>query len=143
MRQACSLFTGLIEITAILDHLAAKAAHGLVLFDRVTFRHHDQRSQSQGARRQCQTLTVIAASGGDDAFDVWVLALEPVHERNAAAHLESTRRCVVFVLDPHRATQPLGQQGPSVLGGGRHHLVNVARGLFDIVAGQSVHERVP
>ena len=86
---------------------------------------------------------MVAAGSGDNALRARVHALEPVHEGNAAAHLECACRCVVFVLDPHRATQALSQQWPSVLRGGRHDLVNKASSLFDIVASQSVHEEAP
>ncbi|MNK98465.1 hypothetical protein D3C87_1188270 [compost metagenome] len=142
-RKAGSLFTGIIEIAAILDHFSAKAAHGVVLFYRVTLRHDDQRPQTQCASRQRQALAMVAAGSADDALRARVLAFEPVHEGDTTTYLEGTGRRVIFVLDPHRATQPLSQQGPRVLGGGRHDLVNAASGLFDIVASQSVHEWSP
>ncbi|MNG26349.1 hypothetical protein D3C84_1113290 [compost metagenome] len=66
---------------------------------------------------------MVAASRRDDAFCLWVLALEPAHEGQAAAYLEGPRRGVILVLDPHRATQPFSQQGPGVLGGGGHDFV--------------------
>ncbi|MNQ93285.1 hypothetical protein D3C85_1087440 [compost metagenome] len=140
LRQACGLFAGLVEITAKLHHFAAEASHGIVLFLRVALRNDNQRLQAHRACRQRQALPMVAAGGGENALHLGMLAFEPVHEGNAAAHLESAGRCVVFMLDPHRATQPLSQQGPTVLGGGRHHLVNLAGCLFDIVASQSVHE---
>ncbi|MNY65743.1 hypothetical protein D3C86_2030630 [compost metagenome] len=86
---------------------------------------------------------MVAAGSADNALRLGMGALEPVHESNAASHLEGTGRRVVFVLDPHRATQALCQQGPGVLRGGRHYLVDQAGSLFDIVASQSVHEASP
>ncbi|MNG00653.1 hypothetical protein D3C84_835960 [compost metagenome] len=143
LRQACGLFPGLIEIATPFDHLAAEAAHGLVFFDRVALRHHDQRAQTQRPCRQRQALAMVAAGSGDDAPGGGVRAFEPMHEGNAAAHLESPRRRMVFMLDPHRAPQPFSQQWPRVLGSGRHHLVHLVGRLFDVVASQSVHEHSP
>ncbi|MNE85608.1 hypothetical protein D3C80_1826260 [compost metagenome] len=44
--QARGLFTGLVEIPAKLDDLAAKAAHGVVLFYGIAHRHHNQCPQA-------------------------------------------------------------------------------------------------
>ncbi|MNI49851.1 hypothetical protein D3C73_1044860 [compost metagenome] len=141
--QPGGLFACFVEVATELDHFAAKATHGVVLFHRVAQRHHDQRPQPHRRGRQCHALAVVAAGGGDNTLDLRMRLLEPVHEGDAPAHLEGAGRGVVFMLDPHRAAQAFGQQRPGVLRRGGHDLVNLACRLFDVVACQCVHGQPP
>ncbi len=57
-----------------------------------------------------------------------------------AAHLEGACRRVVLVLEPHARAQPLGQQGPGVLGRRLHAAVDDRAGAVERVGvGQQVH----
>ncbi|MCY1448086.1 hypothetical protein D9M71_647330 [compost metagenome] len=120
LRLTRGLFTGLVEIGAVFDQLRTLGAHRRVLLPRVTLRHHDDDRQPGVTCRQRHALPVVATGGSDQSTHLRFLPQQPLHVKQTAAHLERTGRCMVLMLDPDLATQPLGQPWPGILSSGGH-----------------------
>ena len=126
--QGSGMAACFVEVFAVLDHCGAQCAHGGVLFSGIAFGHHNANLQPMGARGQSQALAMIATGGGDQAAGVGLSGQQTLHVQHAAAHFKGAGRGMVFMLDPDRAVQLLGQQGPGQLRGRGHALVHRGRG---------------
>ena len=84
----------------MLDQLRAERLHGAILFAAVAVRDDDGCGQSPAAGRKSYALAVVAASGCDDAGEVWLVAHEPIHVNSRAAQLEGADGRVILMLEP-------------------------------------------
>ena len=134
------IVVGGLEVVSVLDQLAAEGAHGEVLLAAVAMRHDDGGGPSATAGSEGDTLSVIAAGGGDHAGEVRLLAGEPVHVDGCAAQLERADRGVVLVLDPYLGAAAGVQQRPGVGGRRRHHGAHELGRAANLVESGKVHK---
>ncbi|MNN23265.1 hypothetical protein D3C81_1366570 [compost metagenome] len=72
---------------------------------------------------------MVATGRGDQPTGGIAACQQRAHIDQTAPDLEGPGGCVIFVLHPHLATQPLSQQRPGLLGRGRYMLVNEIGGF--------------
>ncbi|MNT83545.1 hypothetical protein D3C72_2234330 [compost metagenome] len=74
-------------------------------------------------------MAVVATGCGDQPSGWIATRQQRAHIDQTAPDFESPGGCVIFVLHPHLAAQPLSQQRPGVLGRGGYMLVNESGGF--------------
>jgi hypothetical protein len=135
------VFVGGLEVVPGLDETGAERRHRPILFAAVAVRHDDRRGNTEPPRRKGNALPVIAARGGDDAFEIGAGAPHVVEIEEAAADLEGADRRVVLVLDPQLGADPPRQERPAILRRRRHDLMHEFGGGFE--NGKGGHAGLP
>ena len=106
---AIGLFTGGLEIVAVLDEVGPKGTHGAVLLDRISVRHIDRHRHAITVCRVGEALAMIARRRRDQSDRARTFAVEAIDIDQPAPDLEGAGRRVVLMLDDRSCAKPLGQ----------------------------------
>src|ERR1700737_1905033 len=117
---ALGLHAGGLKILSVFDQARTESPHRAIFLDRIAMRHEDRHRHAIAARRESETLAVIAPGCRDQSGGVRPLALQAINIDEPATHLESAGRRVVLMLDDDSGAKPLGQQRPRVRRRRRH-----------------------
>jgi hypothetical protein len=123
VRNPSCLFESFLEVSAMLDQLGPQGSHGRILFEAVPMRYDDPGFDTVTRRAQSYGLSMIPTRGGNDRSDGTIFCKVRKVDQ-ASSDLERSDRSVILVLDPDIDSEPITEQGPTILGRWRKNRVD-------------------
>jgi hypothetical protein len=132
-RNPVSDLGGGLKVMTLLDDFDAERSHRGIFLDAVPERYDNRRRDSVPASGKSHGLAVIPPRRGYHSvgFSAGAAKLFEIYE--TSTHLERTSWGVVLVFHPDGRSDPRFEEGPPVLRGRRHGLVNESCGSLERV----------